>query len=222
MAYYNIVEIFSSINGEGTLAGQLAVFIRFKGCNLNCSFCDTKWANEPNAESKCMTENEIYNAVKSYKINNVTVTGGEPLMQENIECLLELLCNDDSLNVEIETNGSISLQKFTGFKTPPSFTMDYKLPVSGMENYMCLDNFDMLSEKDTVKFVVGSYEDLERARAVINEYSLVEKCHVYLSPVFGKIESSQIVSYMLEHEMNKVNFQLQIHKFIWDPNARGV
>lgn len=222
MAFYDVVEIFSSINGEGTLAGQLAVFVRFKGCNLNCSFCDTKWANEPDAKFTRMTETEIYNAIKKTKINNVTLTGGEPLLRNNIETLLKLLGDDSSLNVEVETNGSIPLNDFTALKNPPSFTMDYKLPISGMEKSMCLDNFSILDAKDTVKFVVGSHKDLERARAVINEYCLIGKCHIYFSPVFGKIEPSQIVDYMLKHNLNGVNLQLQMHKFIWDPNARGV
>ena len=100
--------------------------------------------------------------------------------------------------------------------------MDYKLPVSGMEDKMCLKNFDILTYKDTVKFVSGSIEDLERAREIIERYGLIDKCHVYISPVFGKINLPDIVEYMKEHKMNKVNMQLQMHKFIWDPQERGV
>ncbi len=222
MAYYDVAEIFSSINGEGVLAGQLAVFVRFKGCNLNCSYCDTKWANAPDAHSVRMTENEIYDAVKAAKINNVTLTGGEPLFRDNIKELLELLGNDTSLNVEVETNGSIDLKNFAGLHRFVSFTMDYKLPESGMEGFMNHGNFELLSAKDTVKFVVDSLEDMERAKAVICKYDLINKCHVYLSPVFGATAPSSIVEYMLKNNLNGVNLQLQIHKFIWDPNARGV
>ena len=222
MAFYDVAEIFSSINGEGILAGQLAVFVRFKGCNLDCSFCDTKWANAPDTISTRMTEYDIYNAVKAAKITNITLTGGEPLLQSNIKNLLELLGNDTSLNIEVETNGSIDLKNFVGLQNPPSFTMDYKLPSSGMEDFMNPDNFSVLSEKDTVKFVVGCLEDMERAKDVIEKYELIKKCHVYLSPVFEGIEPSEIVDYMLKNNLNGVNLQLQMHKLIWDPNARGV
>ena len=106
---FKVVESFVSINGESTRAGELAVFIRFKGCNLNCSYCDTKWANETNAEYKNMTVNEICEIVRNTGIKNVTLTGGEPLLQENIEGLIEKLILQGN-RVEIETNGSISLK----------------------------------------------------------------------------------------------------------------
>ncbi len=219
---YKVVETFVSINGESTKAGQLAVFIRFKGCNLNCEYCDTTWANKSDAPYTEMTALEIYKYIKETGITNVTLTGGEPLLQTGIIELLNILSKDTDLFVEIETNGSVNLEEFIKIDNRPSFTMDYKLPVSGMENKMCLSNFDILTYKDTVKFVSGSIEDLERAREIIERYGLIDKCHVYISPVFGKINLPDIVEYMKEHKMNKVNMQLQMHKFIWDPQERGV
>ena len=110
MSKYEVVEKFVSINGEGTKAGQLAVFIRFKGCNLNCKYCDTKWANEQEALSQTMTEEEILDYVLSTGVKNVTLTGGEPLLRNDIEKVITVLA-ENNLNVEIETNGSIYLDK---------------------------------------------------------------------------------------------------------------
>lgn len=222
MYKYKIAETFSSINGEGTHAGQLAFFIRFTGCNLNCSYCDTKWANVPGAPCTEMTGDEILSAAEKSGIRNVTVTGGEPLIQPNIIPLLEMLCGDGHY-VEIETNGSADVSEVLKIKeNRPALTMDYKLPSSGMESFMRTENFALLEAMDTVKFVSGSRADLERALEIIREYGLIGKCAVYLSPVFGEIEPAEIVDFMLANRLNGVNVQLQMHKFIWDPNARGV
>lgn len=222
MAQYKVVEIFTSINGEGRRAGQLAVFVRFQGCNLNCSYCDTKWANTDTAAYTVMSDAEIYERIKDSGISNVTLTGGEPLLQAEIAVLLKRLAADTDLHVEIETNGSIALEPFTKIANPPSFTMDYKLPGSCMEGCMNLENFQYLTAKDTVKFVAGSREDLHRARAVIQTFDLTEKCAVYFSPVFGAIELTEMVEFMKKYRLNGVNLQLQLHKIIWDPQARGV
>lgn len=222
MYKYKIAETFSSINGEGTRAGQLAFFIRFTGCNLDCSYCDTKWANVPNASCTEMTGEEILSAVEKSGIRNVTVTGGEPLIQPNIIPLLENLCGEGRY-VEIETNGSADVSEILKIKGErPALTMDYKLPSSGMENHMRTENFFALEKKDTVKFVSGSRADLERALEIIREYGLIGKCAVYISPVFGEIEPTEIVDFMLENKLNGVNVQLQMHKFIWNPKMRGV
>lgn len=222
MFNYKVVEIFESINGEGKKAGQLALFIRFQKCNLNCSYCDTKWANSDTSPYTLMSLEELYNKVIESGIKNITITGGEPMLQENIGEFLKKLSKNLELNIEIETNGSVNLKRFSEIKNPPSFTMDYKLPSSNMEKYMDLDNFQYLTEKDTVKFVVGDIDDLEKAREIIEKYFLVGKCAVYISPVFGKIEFSSIVDFMKKYKMNGVNMQLQIHKIIWDPEAKGV
>ncbi len=222
MNKYKVVETFVSINGEGTRAGQLAMFVRFKGCNLRCEYCDTMWANEKDAEYKYMSGEELLDSIKNSGVKNVTLTGGEPLLQNNIKALLSRLSMEKDLSVEIETNGSISLEEFCDIDNRPSFTMDYKLMASGMEKYMNTDNFRLLDMRDTVKFVVGSKADLQRAKEVIEEFELTGKCHIYLSPVFGSIELKDIVDFMIENKLNDVNMQLQMHKIIWDPDERGV
>ncbi len=222
MAVFNVVEKFVSINGEGTKAGQLAVFIRFAGCNLDCNYCDTAWANHKHVATHAMTEFEIYDYVKATGVKNVTLTGGEPLLREEIDKLLRILSSDRNIHVEVETNGSVDLRDFYDISENLSFTVDYKLAGSGMEKYMHLANFEERQPQDTVKFVVSDMNDLERAKEIIEEYDLVEQCNVYISPVFGRIEPAQIVEYMKENKLNGVTLQLQMHKIIWDPNKRGV
>lgn len=214
-----VVEKFVSINGEGTHAGEPAVFVRFKGCNLSCSYCDTKWANEPNVYSQPYSVEELVKWIDEQGIYNVTLTGGEPLLQGEIGELIEQLTEH---RTEIETNGSVPLSDFAKLGNRPVFTMDYKLPSSGMEKYMDTDNFYILNKDDTVKFVSGSEEDLNRALEIIREYDLTTRCHIYFSPVFGKIEPSKIVEFMLKNKLDHVRIQLQLHKFIWSPDKRGV
>ena len=218
---YNVVEKFVSINGEGPCAGELAAFIRFRGCGLCCTYCDTRWANSDDAPAEQMTENELTDWVISTGVSNVTLTGGEPLMQDSPEVLIDKLISA-GCHVEIETNGSIPLSGLASREKRPVFTMDYKLPGSGMEKFMVTDNFKLLNKNDTVKFVAGSIEDLDRAAMIIREYKLVGRCNIYLSPVFGKIAPADMVDYMKIHRMNGVRLQLQLHKFIWDPQKRGV
>ena len=240
-----VVEKFTSINGEGTRAGELAVFVRFKGCNLRCSYCDTMWANEADCSYEEETPEEITNYVLAAGIRNVTLTGGEPLIQAGIDKLIaQLLIR--GRNVEIETNGSIDINKVRenveGNLTTAmngqvindiydkvndemerlSMTADYKLAGSNMEQYMKLDNFNNLQSQDTVKFVVSSEEDLKRALEIIRQYNLTEKCYVYFSPVFGKIEPVTIVDFMKDNLINGARVQLQLHKFIWSPDKKGV
>lgn len=222
MNEFQVCEKFVSINGEGRRAGQLAVFIRFKGCNLKCSYCDTMWANEAEAPFEVMTAQEIYDYITGSGVQNVTLTGGEPLLRDGIAELLRLLKGDARLRVEVETNGAVDLKPFCNADCRPCFTMDYKLPSSGMEDSMVLSNFDLLRSDDCVKFVSGSIADLYRAKQIIDEYSLTKKCGVYLSPVFGAIEPVTIVEFMTEHNLNDVNMQIQMHKVIWDPDKRGV
>lgn len=222
MGKYKVVEKFISINGEGRCAGELAAFIRFAGCNLNCSYCDTKWANEENAPYEILSEEEIYAYIKEQRVNNVTLTGGEPLLQENIGRLIRLLSKDKDLRIEIETNGAVALNDFIDIGGNVTFTLDYKLPGSKMNHMMVMENYDLIRENDTVKFVVSDREDLDKAREFIEEYNLTDRVAVYLSSSFGVIKPEDIVSYMIEHNMNKVRLQLQMHKYIWDPNRKGV
>lgn len=222
---FRVVEHFVSINGEGKRAGQLALFIRFAGCNLDCEYCDTKWANEKNVSYQEYTVEDLYQMIKDSKVCNITLTGGEPLIQLKMDKLLERLRVDDTLRIEIETNGSVDITPFLTRETSDnvSFTLDYKTSVSGMEARMCMDNYVNLRKQDTVKFVVGSRDDLKQAKRIIERYHLREKgCGIYLSPCFGKIEPAQMVDFLVEHRLNDVNIQLQLHKFIWDPEQRGV
>lgn len=222
MSNYNVAETFLSINGEGTRAGQLSFFIRFTGCNLKCAYCDTSWANIPGAAFTPMTQESLYMLVKESGSHNVTITGGEPLLQENIYSLLALLCRDPQLYVEVETNGSLPLKPFWDIPNRPAFTMDYKLPCSEMERFMYPENLLLLGRRDTVKFVCGSRADLYRAKAIMDEYGLTDNTNVYLSPVFGALRPAEMVEFMKEQRMNDVTLQLQLHKFIWTPESRGV
>jgi len=224
MAVYEMVENFVSINGEGTRAGQLALFLRFKGCNLDCSFCDTKWANEEGCPAQNVTEEQIYKMVAESGIRNVTITGGEPLFRKDMDVLLKKLVGIKDIYIEIETNGSIDLKPYRNISDKIAFTMDYKLSGSGMIEKMCHANFeiDVLGKNDTVKFVVGDRKDLDTAKEIIEKYSLAGRTNIYISPVFGAIEPKEIVEYMADHKMNKVNMQLQLHKYIWDPDMKGV
>lgn len=219
---FNVIEKFISINGEGRLCGQLSIFIRFAGCNLNCSYCDTSWANDKNVSYELMSSEDIYEYIKSTDVTNVTLTGGEPLLQGGIIELLKLLSKDKELHVEIETNGSVLIDNFSKIQNPPSFTMDYKLPSSNMEDKMDLDNFKYLTHNDTVKFVSGTVKDLEKVKYIVDTYNLVNKASIYISPVFGKISMNTIVEFMKTNKMNGVNLQVQLHKVIWEPSKSGV
>lgn len=221
MAEFEIVEHFVSINGEGAKAGQLALFIRLKGCNLKCHYCDTQWANDANTDCIIMTEDDIAKLIETSKIHNVTITGGEPLYRKDMDCLLQRISKISDICIEIETNGSIDLTKYKNISDKITFTVDYKLACSGMEQKMLMENYKHLTSNDTVKFVVESREDLIKARAIIEQIKKTGvKC--YLSPVFGEIESKEIVAFMIDNKMNGVNFQLQLHKYIWNPSQRGV
>lgn len=217
-----VAEKFVSINGESRRAGQLAVFIRFKGCNLNCTYCDTIWANQADCPAEEMTPEQIYDYISSTGIKNVTLTGGEPLLQQDINKLLRLISEDDTLYCEIETNGSVDISEAKRFRNPPSITMDFKSPSSGMSDKMLMSNYALLDGRDTIKFVCGSSEDLEKAYDVICKYSLTQKCAVYISPVFGNIDAASIVEFMKDKKLNGVNLQLQLHKYIWSPDKKGV
>ena len=230
MAEYKVAEIFTSVNGEGMCVGELAVFVRFCGCNLRCNYCDTMWANEPDCTYESMTDDEILQKILKEGIKNVTLTGGEPLLQPQIDVLIQKLVQykDGLLRIEIETNGSVDISRFIMkddkgvYYIRPVFTMDYKLRGSGMESGMSIGNFNYLCKNDTVKFVVSDEEDLERAYEISKQYHLNGKCNLILSPVFGRIEPERIVDFMKQKKWNGARMQLQIHKIIWDPDQKGV
>ena len=203
-------EIFFSIDGEGKRAGQLAAFIRLTGCNLRCSYCDTKYSFD---EGREMSAEKISDAVKNFR--NVTLTGGEPLIQNCHELLTRL----ESHEVNIETNGSIELSEYLKYANA-FFTMDFKCYSSGTYDTMNYGNLKILRENDVLKFVVGDESDLILAEKICTEYK--PKAQIYISPVFGKIEPLQIVEFIKRRHLENWKLQLQLHKFIWSPNERGV
>lgn len=220
---YKVVESFISINGEGMKVGELALFIRFAGCNLNCDYCDTRWANAENVAYTWMDQHQIYELVVSSGIRNVTLTGGEPLKQEGIDELINYLAQIEDIQIEIETNGSIDLTIISRESAPNiAFTMDYKLGCSSMEEHMLISNFLCLGKKDVVKFVIGKSNELKTIVRLIQENDLIKRCTVILSPVFGAIDPQELVEFMKEYRLNSVKLQIQLHKIIWNPEKRGV
>lgn len=214
-----LVEKFTSINGEGKHAGELAVFVRFPGCNLRCSYCDTMWANEAGVVTQDNSVDEIIAYIDESGAKHVTVTGGEPLLQEDAPLLFEAIYKAGK-NIEIETNGSIDITPFIIHNPYVKFTMDYKMPSSKMEHKMLLSNLGRLRIQDTLKMVCGSKEDLEKVLEILPQVQ--EGVTIFLSPVFGSIEPSEIVDFMMEYKLSRVKLQLQLHKFIWHPDTIGV
>jgi 7-carboxy-7-deazaguanine synthase len=214
-----VIEKFVSINGEGLKQGELATFIRFANCNLRCSFCDTKYSFE-NPKWTEESIDELVDYCLKQNVKNITLTGGEPLIQKDVDILM-LRLSRHGFNVEIETNGSINIKDFLNIPNV-SFTLDYKLPVSLMEHKMDISNYEYVTKNDSVKFVCGTKEDLNKALEIMNKYDLINKTNCMISPVFGMIELSSIVDFLISNNLNNVRLCLQIHKIIWDPNKRGV
>ena len=219
-----VIEQFVSLDGEGPTSGELAYFVRFEKCNLRCSWCDTvySWDNSVPAVEK--SAQQIYEEIKASGIRNVTLTGGEPLIQKDIIELLQLLAADDALLVHIETNGAVDIAPFR--KACPArnilYILDYKLPESGMENRMCMANLNQVQNDDVYKFVIASEEDLNRAVEIVKEYDLQSRCQVFFSPVRELINPLIIVDKMKEQCLNGVRLQLQLHKILWPKEMRGV
>ncbi len=220
-----IAERFVSINGEGQKAGELCQFIRFSGCNLKCTYCDTAWSQCEDGALEFLEVSQLVADAEARGITNVTLTGGEPLLQKQLHELIRRLMTQGN-HVEIETNGSLPLNELMNLRSPSdhrlSFTVDYKLPDSGMEETMCLANLALIGPQDVIKFVASSHSDLERAAHIIASYRLTERTRVYLSSASGLLAPAEIVEFMKAHGMNGVRLQLQLHKYIWDPTQRGV
>lgn len=211
-----VVEIFNSIEGEGIRAGLPCTFIRLFGCNLKCSYCDSRYACEGNDYS-VMSIKEICNVVKMYQCKRITLTGGEPLIHPGVYTLIQALL-DEGYFVNVETNGS----KEPRLRHEHLFyTVDFKTKSSGVSDKMEPGVFGYsLEPTDVVKFVVGSTEDLDQALEVVEKYDI--KSPVFVSPVFGKIEAVRIVEYIQNHKLWDWRVQLQMHKYIWDPDQKGV
>lgn len=214
-------EIFKSIDGEGLRTGELTTFIRLAGCNLRCSYCDTCYALK-NFNGTEMSVDEIVKKAKKMDYRNITLTGGEPLIHKDVDDLISKLC-ENGFYVNIETNGSVPIDKYITNKNI-ILTMDYKLPSSGVEKNMNLNNLEKLRENDVLKFVIGK-DDFDKLKQVVEKYSI--KSYIYLSPVFGEVEPFEIVDFMkIMHtqgiDTSKMRVQVQLHKIIWNPNERGV
>jgi len=208
-------EIYQSVQGESTWAGLPCVFVRLTFCDLRCTYCDTEYAFY---EGRKMALDEIVAAVRAFGCPLVEVTGGEPLLQPACVSLLAMLC-EEGFTVLLETSGSHDIAP-----VDPRVhrIMDLKTPSSGECGRNLYANIAHLTRRDEVKFVVGSREDYEWARERMREYDLAATvAAVLFSPVFGKIAPADIVAWMLEDKL-PARFQFQIHKFIWEPKARGV
>lgn len=230
-----VAERFVSVNGEGRAAGKLAAFIRFTGCNLECSYCDTMWANAPVAADRAerVSVADLVAWARETRVECITLTGGEPVLQPELPRLVRALLAEPGplgrgLRVEIETNGAAdlcelaSLHKGASLPGSLTFTVDWKLPASGMEDRMLRENFALLDACDTVKFVCGGEGDLVRMLEVSRELGLPNRVPVYLSPVFGRLDPARIVDFMQDNNLTWATAQLQLHKIIWPGVEKGV
>lgn len=208
-------EIYHSVQGESTYAGLPCVFVRLTFCNLRCTYCDTEYAYY---DGKDFSLKQIIDEIKKYNCKLVEITGGEPLVQMN-ECLdLMKQLSDEGFEVLIETGGSLSIKDID---PRVKVIMDLKCPSSGMEKKNLYENIDYIKPVDELKFVIGSREDYDWTVEIIKKYDLENKCKILFSVVFGKLEPVQLVNWILEDKLN-VRFQLQMHKFIWKPETKGV
>jgi 7-carboxy-7-deazaguanine synthase len=210
-----INEIYHSIQGESTWAGDPCVFVRLTFCDLRCNYCDTEYAFY---DGKKQTLNEIVRAVAAFGCPLVEITGGEPLLQKNVLPLMTLLA-DAGKTILLETSGAHDISP-----VDPRVhrIMDLKTPGSGESARNLFSNIDHLAKRDEVKFVIGSRADYEWSREQLAVHRLAERCRAVLfSPIFGRIEPREIVEWILADRL-PVRFQLQMHKFIWAPELGGV
>jgi len=210
-----INEIYHSIQGEGTSSGKPCVFVRLTFCNLRCTYCDTEYAFY---EGKDMSVQLLIDEIEKYNCKLVEVTGGEPLVQIE-ECLelMKRLC-DLGFEVMIETSGSLSIKDID---QRVKIIMDLKCPSSGMEKKNLNENIKYLKPTDELKFVIGNREDYDWTVEQIRKYNLQGKCEILFSVVFGKLEPVELVNWILEDKID-VRYQLQLHKYIWHPETKGV
>ena len=211
-------EIFFSVQGEGTRAGLPCIFVRLHGCGLRCSYCDTPYALSHREGGEWLSFEDVRREIGRYPSRFVEFTGGEPLEQPEVHVLMRELL-DEGYTVAVETGGHIDVSTCDERVIR---IMDLKTPSSGMTKRNRLENISRLTERDEVKFVCGSMEDYEWAMTVITEHKLTDKVGaVLISPVFGNVEPVELVEAILRDGLD-VRFQLQMHKFIWDPAMRGV
>ncbi|MEY2557181.1 MAG: 7-carboxy-7-deazaguanine synthase [Verrucomicrobiota bacterium] len=210
-----INEIYHSIQGESTWAGEPCVFVRLTFCDLRCTYCDTEYAFY---EGKKQTLDEIVTAVAALQCPLVEITGGEPLLQKNVLPLMTMLA-DAGQTVLLETSGAHDI---SSVDPRVHRIMDLKTPGSGESARNLFSNIEHLTQRDEVKFVIGSREDYEWSRDQVERQALAQRCRAALfSPIFGRIDPREIVEWILADRL-PVRFQLQMHKFIWTPTKRGV
>ncbi len=213
-----IYETFASIQGESTRAGIPCFFVRLAQCNLRCSYCDTKRA-QTLANSREISINELIQKTEQSGLDLVEITGGEPMLQSDGVCELAKRLIRNGHTVMLETNGSCDLSPL-----PPEVIriVDWKTPSSGEDGKMFLPNFSSLRPADEVKFVLSDERDYRFALEKIEQFRLAEQTpHILFSPVYGALPGAVLVNWMLrDHAPARLN--LQIHKYIWDPNREGV
>jgi 7-carboxy-7-deazaguanine synthase len=209
-----INEIFFRIQGESSYAGLPCVFVRLTYCNLRCSYCDTEYAFY---EGQWRRFDDIIHEVKKYKCRLVEITGGEPLLQENILPFMSRLC-DEGFDVLIETGGHMSIENVDA---RVKRIMDIKCPSSNESDKIYWPNIEQLNSNDQVKFVVGNLDDYQFCKEIIAKYNLDKKCMILLSPVFETLNPQELAEWILKDNL-PVRMQLQMHKFIWQPETRGV
>lgn len=208
-------EIFHSIQGESTHIGQPCVFVRLTACDLRCRWCDTPYAFH---EGRKMSVDEVLAAVEAYGCPTVEVTGGEPLLQADVVPLMERLLAS-GMTVLIETGGHRSIAR-----VPAGVVriVDIKCPGSGESEKTDWSNLALLTERDQVKFVIADRADYEFARDVVRREQLAGRCGAVLfSPVHGELELRPLAEWMLADRI-PARLQPQLHKYIWDPQTRGV
>lgn len=213
-------EIFGSIDGEGIRTGELATFIRLAGCNLRCTYCDTDYSLSIK-DGKEMSIDEILEKVKEIGYKNVTLTGGEPLIHQNVEQLIDSLI-ENGYKINIETNGAVDITPYISKNL--ILTMDYKTNSSGMMKYMINKNLSLLRDYDVLK-IVCSKDDFTDIKNILRNNDI--KSYIYLSPIFNQIQPSELVDFLKElhnegFDTSKIRIQVQLHKIIWEPNKRGV
>lgn len=207
-------EIFYSIQGESSYAGLPCVFIRLTGCNLRCRYCDTRYAYE---EGRSMAVKSVLREILKFKCDLVEITGGEPLLQEETGGLASVLI-EQRKQVLVETNGTKNIDILP---EPVIRIMDIKCPGSGESEQMDWENVNRLRQNDNVKFVIASRADFEWSVQVIKKYQLLSRTVVLFSPTFGILDPGTLAQWILESSL-PVRLQLQLHKYIWAPDRRGV
>jgi 7-carboxy-7-deazaguanine synthase len=209
-----VTETFHSIQGESTYAGEPCVFVRVTGCPLRCAWCDTAYAFHDGEE---MSLDQIVARVQRFGCRLVEVTGGEPLHDPDAFELITRLA-DAGFTVLVETSGAMDIAPVDPRAV---IIMDLKCPGSGMADRNLWSNLERLKPGDQVKFVLKDREDYVWARDVLTRTRVHERQVVLFSPVFGELDAKMLAEWMLEDRLS-ARLQLQLHKLIWDPAARGV